>query len=71
MNFIESLSKSEEKNTILVVVDRLTKYTHFILLTHPYSVQNVARPFLDVIYKLHGMPQEIILDRDKIFISQV
>ena len=56
MGCIESLSKFEGKDTILVVVDRLIKYTHFILLTHSYSAQNVARAFLDAVYKLHGMP---------------
>ena len=71
MDFIESLSKSEGKDTILVVVDRLTKYIHFIPLTHLYSAQNVARSFLDAVYKLHGMPEGIISNRDKIFTSQV
>ncbi len=37
MDFIEALPKSECKDTILVVVDRLTKYAHFIPLTHPYN----------------------------------
>lgn len=43
MDFIESLSKSEGKEyTIMVVVDKFTKYAHFIALAHPHSTQGVA-----------------------------
>lgn len=71
MDFIEALPKSEGKDTILVVVDQLTKYAHFIFLTHPYSTQEVARTFLNTMYKLYGMPQDIISDKDRIFTNQV
>ena len=42
LDFIEGLPNSKGKNVILVVVDRLTKYAHFLRLAHPYSVQTVA-----------------------------
>lgn len=71
MDFIEALPKSEEKDTILVVVDRLTKYAHFIALSHPYTAQEDARAFLETIYRLHGLPKGIISDRDRVFTSQV
>ena len=38
MDFIEGLPKSQGKEVILVVVDRMTKSAHFIALAHPYSV---------------------------------
>lgn len=38
MDFITALPKSQGKEVILVVVDRLTKYAQFIPLSHPYSV---------------------------------
>ncbi|KAL0395989.1 UNVERIFIED_CONTAM: Transposon Ty3-I Gag-Pol polyprotein [Sesamum calycinum] len=67
MDFIEGLPKSEGKDCILVVVDRLTKYAHFIALTHPFSTESVARTFMDSVYKLHGLPVNIFSDRDKVF----
>ncbi|KAL0373662.1 UNVERIFIED_CONTAM: Transposon Tf2-11 polyprotein [Sesamum radiatum] len=56
MDFIEGLPRSEGKNCILGVVDRLTKYAHFLPLTHPFSAEQVAKVFLDNVYKLHGLP---------------
>jgi hypothetical protein len=53
----------------LVVVDRLTKYAHFLPLHHPYTAVSVAKLFVDQIVRLHGVPLTIISDRDKIFTS--
>jgi hypothetical protein len=56
---------------IIVVVDRLTKYSHFIALSRPYNVQTVAQLFIDHIVKLHGVPTAIVSDRDAIFTSDL
>jgi hypothetical protein len=69
LDFIEGLPKSKSYTTILVVIDKLTKYGHFIPISHPYIAMSVAQHFLNHIYKLHGLPQVIISDRDKIFTS--
>jgi hypothetical protein len=54
-----------------VVVDTFTKYANFLPLKHPFTVVSVARLFHDQIYKHHGLPKSIVLDRDKIFLSQL
>ena len=71
MDFVEGLPKSQGKDVILVVVDRLTKYAHFISLSHPYTAQDIVNIFLDNIFKLHGLPKVILTDRDPILTSQI
>jgi hypothetical protein len=71
MDFVEGLPKSHGKDVILVIVDRLTKYAHFLPMAHPYTVHSVATLFLDNIVKLHGMPAVIVSDRDRIFTSKL
>lgn len=69
MDFIDGLPKSQGKDTILVIVDKYTKYAHFLTLSHPYNATQVAQKFLDNVFKLHGAPCSVVSDRDPIFIS--
>jgi transposase InsO family protein len=69
MDFVKRLPLSGNADSVLIVVDKFTRYAHFLPLKHPYTTETVARVFLDNIYKLHGMPQAIISGRDKIFTS--
>lgn len=69
LDFIDGLPMSAQKNSILVVVDRLTKYALFFALAHPYSTKKVVEVFVTGIMKLHEVPRSIVSDRDPIFIG--
>nr|GFB22073.1 hypothetical protein [Tanacetum cinerariifolium] len=66
MGFIVGLSNSGGKTVIMVVVDRLSKDSHFMALSHPFTAIQVAQLFLDNVYKLHGLPKVIISGRDEV-----
>lgn len=69
MDFIEGLPKSEGADTLLVVVDKLTKFSYFLTLAHPFTATEVARKLMDSVFKVHGLPKAIVSDRDKVFTS--
>lgn len=69
MDFIEGLPRSGRYNCILVVVDKFSRYAHFIPLAHPFSASDVAMAFMDNVFKLHSLPEQIVSDRDRIFNS--
>lgn len=69
MDFITDLLKSQRMDAILVVINRLTKYGHFIPLRHPYSAQTVAVVFAKEVVRSHGMPRPIVSDWNPIFLS--
>lgn len=71
LDFIEGLPKSRGFDVILVIVDKFSKYGHFLPMKHPYTTLSVAMAFMHNIFKLHGMPLAIISDRDRVFTSNL
>ena len=69
LDFITSLPKSKGFEALFVVVDRLSKYGHFIPLKHPYTAKKIVEVFTKEIVRLHGVPQSIVSDRDPLFVS--
>ena len=70
MNFIMGIPKSKKKNySIFVVVDKLSKATHFIPVNSTYKEVHIVDIFLKEIFRLHEIPKEIILDQDTKFIG--
>ena len=75
-DFIVKLPKSPdpltgvEYDSILVIVDRLTKYAYFMPYLEASNAEQLASTFLRTVFANHGMPDEIISDRDKLFTSQ-
>lgn len=54
-----------------MIVDRFSKYAHFLPLSHRYTALQVAVVFMNNAFKLHGLPWAIVSDRDKIFTSNL
>ncbi|KAJ0483369.1 putative nucleotidyltransferase, Ribonuclease H [Helianthus annuus] len=69
MDFITGLPSSKGKTTIWVIVDRLSKFAHFISLPTHYTAVSLASIFMKEIYRLHGLPKTIVSDRDPTFVS--
>ena len=69
LDFIEALPRVKGKLVILSVVNRFSKYCHFIPLAHPYTAESVAQAFFAYIVRLHGVPQSMVSDRDPVFTS--
>jgi len=71
MDFITDLPKSDGYDTILVVIDRLTKMSHFIRCSKDLDAGQFANLFTNEIVRLHGLPQDIITDTGTLFTSEL
>jgi hypothetical protein len=70
MDFIMGLPKTvKQHDAIMVVVDKLSKETHFIPIKSTFKSIDIANVFMKEIFKLHGFPKTIISDRDAKFTS--
>lgn len=70
MDFITGFSKSKRNNnSIMVLVDKLSKSTHFILFQSTFRVVQISHLFMQNILRLHGLPKIIISNEDVKFTS--
>ena len=70
LDFITGFPLTQKQHvSIMVVVDKLSKFAHFIPVKSTYKVFNVAEIFLKEIFQLHGVPKMVISDRDVKFTS--
>ena len=67
MDFIVNLPKSEGCRTLMVVVDRFSKYATFVPATKDCPAEEAAKLFLKHVVKYWGVPQTIVSDRDPRF----
>ena len=71
MDFITDLPLTKNNNdAIFVVVDRLTKMIRVMAIEKNRTAETVAAKFYEEVYRHHGFPEEIISDRDSIFMSK-
>jgi hypothetical protein len=70
LNFITGLPKTQKHNeSIMVVIDKLSKSTQFIPVKSTFKAINITEIFMKEIFRLHGIPKMVISDRDVKFTS--
>ena len=71
MDFVFVFPKDDRTNTgILVFVDRFSKMVHLVAVSELITAQGCARVFIDTIFRLHGLPRELVSDRDPRFTAE-
>jgi len=71
VDFIMKLLVVAGKDAILVVCHRLSKMTHFVVMTKETSAEGLAQLFRDNVWKLHGLPKSIISDQGLQFAAEL
>lgn len=70
VDFIVKLPNSAGFDSVMVVVDHMTKSAHFIPAKETWSSHDLAKQFLASVFKLHGLPDRIVSDRGSTFVSK-
>ena len=71
MDFVSCFSLTQRKHdAVWVIVDRLTKFAHFLSIRLDYSMDRLAELYVSEIVRLHGIPLLIVFDRDPRFTSR-
>jgi len=71
MDFVVGLPRTPKGlDSIWVIIDRLTKYTHFIPINIRFSLEKLTSLYISEIVRLHGVPSSIVSDKDPRFTSR-
>ncbi len=70
LDFVTGLPLSAGNTVILTVVDRFSKAAHFIPLPKLPSARETAQVMVDHVFRIHGLPSDIVSDRGPQFASQ-
>ena len=71
MDFVSSLPLTQKKHdSVWVIIDRLTKSTHFITIMIDYCMDRIVELYVDEIVTMHGIPFSIVSVRDPRFTSR-
>uniref|UniRef100_A0A8C7WS22 Gypsy retrotransposon integrase-like protein 1 n=1 Tax=Oryzias sinensis TaxID=183150 RepID=A0A8C7WS22_9TELE len=71
IDFVTGLPVSKGNTVILTIVDRFSKAAHFIAMPKLPTATETARRLVDDVFRLHGIPSDIVSDRGPQFTSQV
>ena len=72
MDFVDGLPKTKKgHDRIWVMVDRLTKWAHFLAVRSNNTVEELAVIYIDGIVRYHGVPKTIVSDRGSEFTSKL
>ena len=65
MDFVTHLPRLvRDHDAVWVIIDRLTKSAHFLLVNLRISITKLAQTYIKEIVRLHGVPSSIVYDRD-------
>ena len=71
MDFVFGFPEDVRKNNgILVFVDRFSKMVHLAAVPESITAHGCARVFIDTVFRLHGLPHELVSDRDHMFTAE-
>ncbi|KAL0149320.1 hypothetical protein M9458_055358, partial [Cirrhinus mrigala] len=70
LDFVTALPPSQGNTVVLTVVDRFSKAVHFIPLPKLPSAKETAVAVIDHVFRLHGLPTDVVSDRGPQFVSK-
>jgi hypothetical protein len=69
IDFITRLPRVQGRDCIYMVVERLTKYADFFAIPSKYDASQVENIFFKEVFRLYGLPRNIVSDRDSRFLG--